>query len=254
MKDVDRPDDEILRDARVDLFVLEMFYIPSLSFSKLAILAFYWRIFNSVRSAKVSIIILAIIAILWLAVRVSLRVWLCQIPAADRVSQLVLNILHCIPVHAYWDTSVAGANCPYRDLSVYHGNVSLQYIHLLADVALLIIPALQVQKLRLNRAKKFGLTALFMFGIFVCVATIAVIVYSTKYDPSSSNEFSWDISSIFIWTIAEVNLAIASSELRSPRFLVLHAKFIAFQSLSPPLAPSFQVDRWGFVPKVESAA
>lgn len=51
--------------------VKEMFYIPSLSFSKLAVLAFYWRIFNSVRSAKVSIIILTIIAILWLVVRVS---------------------------------------------------------------------------------------------------------------------------------------------------------------------------------------
>lgn len=51
--------------------VEEMFYIPSLSFSKLAVLAFYWRIFNSVRSAKVSIIILTIIAIMWLVVRVS---------------------------------------------------------------------------------------------------------------------------------------------------------------------------------------
>ena len=110
------------------------------------------------------------------------------------------------------------ARCPYRDLSFYHGNVSLQYIHLLADVALLIIPALQVQKLRLNRAKKCGLTALFMFGIFVCVATIAVIVYSTKYDPANSEEFSWSVASIFIWTIAEVNLAIASCEQYFPSF------------------------------------
>lgn len=76
MEDIDRPTEEVLRSARLDLFVLEMFYIPSLSFSKLAVLAFYWRIFNSVRSAKVSIIILAIIAVLWLAVRVSLLMWL----------------------------------------------------------------------------------------------------------------------------------------------------------------------------------
>lgn len=197
-----------------------MFYIPSLSFSKLAVLAFYWRIFNSVRSAKISIIILAVIAVLWLAARVSTPAWLRKIPAAEWNTQLVLNILHCIPVHAYWDTSVPGAKCPYRDQSFYHGNVSLQYIHLLADIALLIIPALQVQKLRLNRAKKFGLTALFMFGIFVCVATIAVIVYSTKYDPTVTDEFNFAVASIFIWTIAEVNLAIASSKLISPRLLV----------------------------------
>lgn len=59
-----------------------------------------------------------------------------------------------------------------------------------------------------------------MFGIFVCVATIAVIVYSTKYDPGNSEEFSWSVASIFIWTIAEVNLAIASSERSSPRCLM----------------------------------
>lgn len=113
-----------------------------------------------------------------------------------------------------------GARCPYRDQSFYHGNVSLQYVHLLADIALLIIPALQVQKLRLNRARKFGLTALFMFGIFVCVATVAVIVYSTKYDPTVADEFNYAVARIFIWTIAEANLAIASSELISLRLLV----------------------------------
>lgn len=83
MKDVSEPDDEILRNSRIDLFVLEMFYIPSLSFSKLAVLAFYWRIFNSVRSAKISIIILAVIAILWLTARVSPLVWLRQTLAAN---------------------------------------------------------------------------------------------------------------------------------------------------------------------------
>lgn len=83
MKDVPRPDPDILRNARIDLFVLEMFYIPSLSFSKLAVLAFYWRIFNSVRSAKISIIILAVIAVLWLAARVSSLAWLRKTPAAE---------------------------------------------------------------------------------------------------------------------------------------------------------------------------
>lgn len=242
-----------------------MFYIPSLSFSKLAVLAFYWRIFNSVRSAKVSIIVLAVIAILWLATRVS---FLARIPPLksvmtaswsphracfpfkipifrrsqqlNRNMKLVLNVLHCIPVHAYWDASVLGARCPYRDPPFYHGNVSLQYIHLLADIALLIIPALQVQKLRLNRSKKFGLTALFMFGIFVCAATISVIVYSTRYDPSISTEFSWSVASIFIWTIAEVNLAIASGEHQRSFIRIWHAKSIISEACLPLLRPLFK--------------
>lgn len=159
---------------------------------------------------------------------------------ANLSMQLILNVLHCIPIHAYWDTSVPGASCPYRDPTIYHANVGLQYIHLLADVALLIIPALQVQKLRLNRSKKFGLTALFMFGIFVCVATIAVIVYSTKYDPSISTEFSWSVSSIFIWTIAEVNLAIASSEQQNPCFRVRHADRFNLTACLPLLRPLFK--------------
>jgi hypothetical protein len=65
-----------------------------------------------------------------------------------------------------------------------------------------------------------------MFGIFVCVATIAVIIYSTKYDPANSTEFLWDVASVFIWTIVEVNLAIASSEHNVLRFLVQTAELM----------------------------
>lgn len=41
VEDVGRPEDDIVRNARLDLFILEIFYTSSLSFSKLAVLAFY---------------------------------------------------------------------------------------------------------------------------------------------------------------------------------------------------------------------
>lgn len=71
VEDIPRPNEDIVRDTKLDLFILEVFYVSSLSFSKLSVLAFYWRIFNSVRSAQIMILTLAIVAIVWMVARVS---------------------------------------------------------------------------------------------------------------------------------------------------------------------------------------
>lgn len=71
LADVDKPADEVIHDAKLDLFILEIFYACSLSFSKFALIALYWRIFNSVQSAKIMILILAVVAGVWMAARVS---------------------------------------------------------------------------------------------------------------------------------------------------------------------------------------
>lgn len=91
VEDVDRPADEVIRDAKLDLFILEMFYASSLGFSKFAIIALYWRIFNSVQSAKIMIMVLAVVASAWMVARVS--IWPClrfypRAPLLSRGSQI----------------------------------------------------------------------------------------------------------------------------------------------------------------------
>lgn len=45
----------------------------------------------------------------------------------------------------------------------------------------------------------------------VCGATIAVIVCSQNYDPNNE-DVTWEVADTFIWSVVEVQLAIASSE------------------------------------------
>lgn len=85
--DIDRPADEVTRAAKLNLFIVEIFYASSLSFSKLAILAFYWRIFNSVRSAQIMIRMLSVMAVMWMAARVS------------ECFPVVFHVVHTFPSH-----------------------------------------------------------------------------------------------------------------------------------------------------------
>lgn len=87
VNDIDRPADEVTRAARLNLFIVEIFYATSLSFSKLAILAFYWRIFNSVRSAQIMIRVLSVMAVMWMTARVSEMLF------------VVFHVVHTFPSH-----------------------------------------------------------------------------------------------------------------------------------------------------------
>ncbi|KAI1851323.1 hypothetical protein JX266_003398 [Neoarthrinium moseri] len=188
LKDVGTTAQESLTNSLFFCYLAELFYAFSLAFSKLAILSFYWRMFQ--RSAiKIPIIILAICAVVWLILRT------------------FLAIFHCVPVQAFWDKSIPDATCLIDDSKFFFGSV---LAHLVLDLAILTLPVVQVHRLQLRTAQKVGVTAMFMFGILVCIASVIVLVYSISYDTKSS-EMSWNIAPIMIWATVEVNLAIISA-------------------------------------------
>lgn len=69
LENIDLPEDEVLYKARLMTWLGELFYAFSLAFSKLAILAFYWRMFKT-SNLKLPIIVLAGCATIWLTLRV----------------------------------------------------------------------------------------------------------------------------------------------------------------------------------------
>ena len=64
---------------------------------------------------------------------------------------------------------------------------------------------------------------MFCFGVFVCVASVVVMVLSMGYD-AKSVEMPWNIAPIIIWATVEVNLAIVSGA--SLVINVTHSKHI----------------------------
>lgn len=70
---VPRPQKDVLRESAIFLFVIELLYASSLAFVKYSILAFYWRMFKT-SNIKIPIIVLFVMSVIWLIIRVSLRV------------------------------------------------------------------------------------------------------------------------------------------------------------------------------------
>ena len=121
--------------------------------------------------------------------------------------QTFLAIFHCVPIHKFWQIDVEGI-CQINDSKFFFGTV---LAHLFIDIAILVLPILQVRKLKLRLSQRLGIMGMFGFGIFVCVASIVVLVESIMYD-TSSPEMPWNVSPIIIWATAEVNLAVVSGK------------------------------------------
>ncbi|KAI0475216.1 hypothetical protein GGR56DRAFT_694796 [Xylariaceae sp. FL0804] len=198
------PLDETLYWSRLYMFLMELAYGFSLGFSKLAILAFYWRLFG-LSNLRIPIIILIVLSGLWLVIR------------------SFISVFHCVPVEAFWDNTIQGAVCEIKDSKFFTGTL---IAHLALDLAIMSLPVLQIRQMKLRSSQKIGVSAMFLFGIFVCIATVIVITYSSQLD-MKSNDIPWNMAPIMAWANVEVNLAVVSAclPLVRPVFLKVLALF-----------------------------
>ena len=133
---------EAIRRSSIFVILVELFYAFSLFCSKFAILGMYWRLFST-SPIRLPIQILAVASLIWVIIRT------------------FMTIFHCVPPQAFWDTSIEGARCDIDNSKFFFGTT---LTHLLIDVAILVLPAVQVRKLKLRTGQKMGVIGLFMFG------------------------------------------------------------------------------------------
>ncbi|GKU04238.1 integral membrane protein [Fusarium langsethiae] len=183
------PEERVDEYARFGLFMAELLYATSLGFSKLAILGFYWRLFGSVAKMRIGIYILQGSTVIWLTIRT------------------FMTIFHCVPVEAYWNHNIKNAVCKVDPAKFMFGTT---LVHLMLEVAVLSLPVFQVKSLKLRTGQKIAVVAMFMFGIFVCIASIIVLYEAFTLDPKTT-EMARDIRGVIIWAGTESYLAIISS-------------------------------------------
>ncbi|WAO97032.1 Hypothetical protein NCS54_01473600 [Fusarium falciforme] len=183
----DRPMEEVLYQSKLLLFIAELFYAAALFFAKLSILSLYWRMFN-VTSIRLPIQILFGCSVVWMIFR------------------LFMGIFHCVPVHAFWDSS-AGGSCAIEDKKFFFGTT---LVHAVIDIAILVLPMMEIGKLQLPLMQKIGIMLMFTFGFFICGAAIVVIVAARRFNDKSP-DLTWNICTIVIWATVEVNLVNVSA-------------------------------------------
>ncbi|KAH6884271.1 hypothetical protein B0T10DRAFT_463160 [Thelonectria olida] len=165
-------------------------YTFAIAFAKFAILTFYWRLFKF-SDVRIPIQVLFGITFAWFLLR------------------LFMVTLQCIPIQALWDKSVKGAECNIHESTFFFSTV---LTHVLVDVAILALPAIEVGKLHLPAGQKIAVIALFMFGALVCLSSVFVLIESWKFD-SHTKELNLEMGVHTAWAVAEVNLAVVSASL-----------------------------------------
>lgn len=70
-------------------------------------------------------------------------------------------LLQCIPIQARWDPDVEDAHCGIKESAFFFAT---GLTHVVIDVAILVLPAVEVGKMRLPRGQKVGVIALFGSG------------------------------------------------------------------------------------------
>jgi hypothetical protein len=78
------------------------------------------------------------------------------------VLQTFLTTFHCLPVEAFWDYTIKNKTCAIESSKFFFGTV---LAHVIIDVAILVLPIVQIQKLQLPGMQKLGIILMFMFGI-----------------------------------------------------------------------------------------
>lgn len=133
---------EAIRRASIFVVLVELFYVFSLFCSKIAILGMYWRLFST-SPIRLPIQILSAMSVIWVIIRT------------------FMTIFHCVPPQAFWDTTIKNARCDIDNSKFFFGTT---LTHLIIDVAILVLPAIQVRNLKLRTGQKLGVVGLFMFG------------------------------------------------------------------------------------------
>ncbi|CAM1500530.1 Fc.00g096920.m01.CDS01 [Cosmosporella sp. VM-42] len=175
--------------SSVNDIIQEMTYTIGIGATQLSLLALYWRLFRTATSAKTSIFLITAFTVIWLIVRIFITLFQCQ------------------PLAYYWDRSIEG-KCNIDPSKFYIGSVAS---HLVIDIVLMILPAVQINHLKIPLAQRVAVTVMFMFGILICVAAIMMIVVSTRYN-SYAEDVMWNGAPPTYWSAVEIHLSVIACE------------------------------------------
>ncbi|KAK7911550.1 hypothetical protein PG985_014031 [Apiospora marii] len=152
-----------------------LWYNTAITSTKLALLAQYYRVLP-IRSVRRACVTLMVVIGIW---------GLCQV---------MLSIFTCFPIQAYWDKSLSLAY-PGKDADLTATRVRcisalpLAYQNAAGNiatyVAVLVLPLPALGNLRLPRAQKYLLIAIFCLGFLTCAVAAIRIKYFREYtDPT----------------------------------------------------------------------
>ncbi|PSN63289.1 hypothetical protein BS50DRAFT_109155 [Corynespora cassiicola Philippines] len=159
-----------------------MCYNLSLSLTKFAIVFLCLRVFAPSDWYKACVAVLAFITLYTLYI-------------------IIISITPCLPIHAYWDSTVQGWCFPNAVLWFVNAGLNI-----FTDILVVVLPIPGIFKLQLPRKQRIGVSLVFALGFFVCV--ISIVRLKALYAATMSTDSTFDNYDIAIWSVVEVNSAV----------------------------------------------
>ncbi|KAI9792578.1 MAG: hypothetical protein M1816_002098 [Peltula sp. TS41687] len=151
---------------------------------KLSILLLYRRIFAPSRRTKVFIgVIVAFLFFFYL-------------------SNMIVKIFSCTPRKLIWDKRIPG-HCT-NPHTLY---LVTAIVNVISDFYILLLPLPAIWHLQVPLARRIGLMLAFSAGLFACITSIVRLAETIKH--ASYKDASWEVLTIHLWTVIEINVGIA---------------------------------------------
>lgn len=175
------------------LYIYALFYYLSVVTIKLAILAFYRRIFP--------------------ATQLRLTLWLgWALVLAYGVATIFATIFQCQPIHGFWDKQI-----PFHCDDFDQGYVAAGALNVALDFLIIGLPIPLLWKLRTTTSQKSVLTGIFTCAGFVCIISIVRIVVISHL---KIFDVTWNYVESGIWSAAEPCMGVVAACIPSLRPLL----------------------------------
>ncbi|KAH6633884.1 hypothetical protein B0J18DRAFT_470636 [Chaetomium sp. MPI-SDFR-AT-0129] len=207
-----------------------LFYQISLCFAKLAILILYIHLFTFKWARRAGQILFGIVAV-------------------SHLYMTLLAFTACIPLYAYWDTTVTDKYCHPQSLWW-----SATGLHMITDFLIFILPMPVVWTIRLPRRQKYILSAIFGFGFIVCFISILRLIQLIR--AQTDPDFTYVAAELSYLTAVEINGAIVCACVMTlkPLLARLFPRTWGSSSISSSAAAAAAAARAGARPRSTSSS
>ncbi|KAL2132608.1 hypothetical protein VTI74DRAFT_3598 [Chaetomium olivicolor] len=172
-------------------YISIVLYNGSLTATKLTFLLQYYRILGTGQMRMIIIAAFVLVA-MW------------------SISQLLVVIFTCTPIHKFWLPETPGTCIP--NLPFWYANAAGNIV---TDVIVFVLPLPALTRLNLRRGQKLGLIGVFCLGFFTCAISVIRIQYLKL-----SDDVTWDNVASSCWSIGELCSGITCACLPTLRPLI----------------------------------
>ncbi|KMU75636.1 hypothetical protein CISG_04810 [Coccidioides immitis RMSCC 3703] len=197
-------------------YTLQIFYKCTIGLTKISIVLLYRRIFQT-RKFRFQLICNYVLVLV----------------ALYAIASIIVTIFECMPIVKVWDRSTNGTCINFT--AFWYANAAW---NITSDLIILILPMPVVHTLYLPYRSKFGLTAIFTLGIFVCITSILRMTTLKVSSEAADQSYGTLISTM--WTTIEANAGIICACLPMLRIpltrlgMALRASFRKEEPAQPP--------------------